>query len=58
MLCAVNPVGAWDDGKDLWNRYVLSLEYKKEGEMDGAVVVTDDDKVDVDCMKQEIPGGT
>ena len=30
-------------GKDLWNRCVLSLEWKRQEVMDGVMVVTDDD---------------
>ena len=31
-------------GKDLWNRCVLSLEWKREEVMDGVTVVTDDEQ--------------
>jgi len=30
--------------KDLWNRCVLSLEWKREEVMDGVMVVTDDEQ--------------
>jgi len=30
-------------GKDLWNRCVLSLEWKREEVMDGVMFVTDDE---------------
>jgi len=30
--------------KDLWNRCVLSLEWKREEVMDGVMVVTDDER--------------
>ena len=31
-------------GKDLWNRCVLCLEWKREEVMDGVMVVTDDER--------------
>jgi len=31
-------------GKDSWNRWVLSLEWKREEVMDGVMVVTDDER--------------
>ena len=31
-------------GKDLWNRCVLSLEWKRDKVMDGVMVVTDDEQ--------------
>jgi len=30
-------------GKDLWNRYVLSLEWKRQEVMDGVMFATDDE---------------
>jgi len=30
-------------GKDLWNKWVLSLEWKRDEVMDGVMVVTDDE---------------
>jgi len=35
-----SPVG----GRDLWNRYHLVLEWKREEVMDGVMVVTDDER--------------
>ena len=31
-------------GKDLWNRRVLSLELKRDEEMDSMMMVTDDER--------------
>ena len=31
-------------GKDLWNRCVLSLEWKREEVIDGVMVVADDER--------------